>query len=44
MNRKNLIQFFEQTAEKMTIWHVFFVCLVMAALSALYHRGGYFAS
>ena len=40
MNRKNLIQFFEQTAEKITSWHVFFVCLVMAALSALYHHGG----
>jgi len=40
MNRKNLVQFFEQTAEKVTIWHVFFVCLIMAALSIAYHHGG----
>jgi len=40
MNRKNLIRFFEQTAEKMTVWHIFCVCLVMAGLSAMYHKGG----
>jgi hypothetical protein len=40
MSRINLVKYFEQTAEKMTVWHIFFVCLVMAGLSAIYHQGG----
>jgi len=40
MKRKNPVQFFEQTAEKMTVWHVFFTCLILAILSAMYHQGG----
>ena len=40
MNRKNFVRIFEQTAEKMTAWHVFFTCLTLGILSAIYHRGG----
>jgi hypothetical protein len=40
LSNKKLARFFEQTAEKMTIWYVFFVCSFMAAFSAWYHQGG----
>ena len=40
MNRKNFALFFERTAEMMSIWHIFFVCVVMAGLSIIYQRGG----
>jgi hypothetical protein len=40
MNKKNLVKFFEQTAEKLTIWHVLLVGLALTAFSVIYQHGG----
>ncbi len=42
MNRKLPVQFFEQTAKKLTIWHVLLIGLALAVFSVMYQQKGVF--